>query len=100
MSKFAKRMKIAAHLGAVALVVAGCALPRSGPSRTEIMSGSRLAQGDVSIVEVTDEIAELSKSIQSLGFDSSFQNAAPAIADRISSGDVGSIASSCWSSVA
>ena len=97
MSKFAKRMKFAAHLGAVALVVAGCALPRSGPSRTELMSGSRLAQGDVSIVEVTDEIAELSKSIQSLGFDSSFQNAAPAIADRISSGDVVSV--TVWENV-
>ncbi len=81
-------MRRATLLSAVGLIAAGCALPRAGPSRSEIISGAQAKSGAVNIVEVDDNIAELAKSVQSLGFDSTFQNAAPALADRISSGDV------------
>lgn len=88
MAPLSRNLRAAALLGAVALVLAACALPRSGPSRSEILAGARDKQGDVNIVNVTDEIARTARSIESLGFDSAFLNAAPALADRISSGDV------------
>lgn len=97
MAQLSSLLRAAALMGAVALVVGGCALPRSGPSRAEIMSGANEKGGNVTIVEVTDEIANLSKSVQTLGFDSNFLNAAPALADRISSGDVLSV--TVWENV-
>lgn len=88
MASIRTALKTAARISVVALFVAGCALPRSGPSRSEILSGAKVANGTVTVVEVTDQIAELAKSVETLGFDSDFQNAAPALADRISAGDV------------
>ncbi len=81
-----KRPVVAAALAAV-LVLSACALPRSGPSRGEILAGAKEDQS-VHILDVDDRIAEAARSIQSLGFDSSFLNASPTRADRISAGDV------------
>lgn len=74
-----------------------CALPRSGPSRSEIMAGARAQQGNVHIIEVNDAIAAASRSVQSLGFDSNFLNAAASRADRISAGDLLSV--TVWENV-
>ena len=69
------------------LVISACALPRSGPSRGEILEGAR-QDGNVHIVNVTDFVSSSARSIESLGFDSSFLNAAAPRADRISAGDI------------
>ena len=76
-----------AGLLATALVLSACALPRSGPSRSEILAGAKADQG-VHIIDVTDFVAEQSRAVEALGFDSTFLNAAPTRADRISAGDV------------
>lgn len=73
-------------LFAASAVLTACALPRSGPSRSEIMAGSE--EGNVHIVEVTDAIAKVTRSVDPLGFDSGFLNAGVARTDNIAPGDV------------
>ncbi len=76
-----------AGLLATVMVLSACSLPRSGPSRSEILAGAEADQG-VHIIDVTDFVAEQSRAVEALGFDSTFLNAAPTRADRISAGDV------------
>lgn len=90
---FSKRVLTA--LIAVSLVSA-CALPRSGPSRSEIMAGAEADDG-VHIIEANDAVAAAARSVESLGFDSSFLNAAASRADRISAGDMLSV--TVWENV-
>jgi polysaccharide export outer membrane protein len=72
-------------------VLAACALPRSGPSRGEILAGANNGPNDVHIVEVSDTVVAAARSIQSLGFGSDFLNAGAQRADIISRGDVLSV---------
>ncbi len=95
MISLSKRHKLVAAFAAV-LVLAACSLPRSGPSRSEIMAGARQDAG-VHILEVTDQVALAARSVESLGFDSSFLNASAARADRISAGDLLSV--TVWENV-
>ncbi len=95
MISLSKRHKLVAGFAAV-LVLAACSLPRSGPSRSEIMAGARQDAG-VHILEVTDQVALAARSVESLGFDSSFLNASAARADRISAGDLLSV--TVWENV-
>ena len=90
-----KTRSMAAAFAAI-LVLSSCALPRSGPSRSEILAGAEAAK-DVHVVAVTDSTAEAAQSIEALGFDSAFLNRAPARADRISAGDV--IGVTVWENV-
>lgn len=90
-----KRSGLAAGLAAV-LVLTSCGLPRSGPSRGEILAGAREDAG-VHILAVDDRVAQAARSVETLGFDSSFLNAAASRADRISAGDVLSI--TVWENV-
>lgn len=71
-----------------ALSVAGCALPRSGPNKAEIFSGSVLKQGDAFVVSVNSRVTRATAVTPSLGFGSSFRDADLIASDGISPGDV------------
>ena len=83
-SSFAVRAIIL--LMSVALV-AGCGLPRSGPNKREILSGSVDKKGDAFVVTVTPEVSRLTAVQPSFGFSDSFRNAGVVASDMISSGD-------------
>ena len=68
--------------------LAGCdALPRSGPSRGEILEGSVLRQGDAFIVPVDRRIARAAGVTPARGFGSAFRGAAPLPPEMIRTGD-------------
>ncbi len=70
-----------------ALGLAGCTLPRSGPTAGEIRTGGGEALGEVQVVEVDPAVARAARPIETLGFGSSFLSAGPVAADGISIGD-------------
>ncbi|MBP9048232.1 MAG: polysaccharide export protein, partial [Tabrizicola sp.] len=49
-------------------LVAGCGLPRSGPNKREILSGSVDKKGDAFVVTVTPEVSRLTAVQPSFGF--------------------------------
>jgi len=93
MISLSRRPMVAAGLAAMMFLTA-CALPRSGPNRSEILAGAR-TDANAHIVGVTDSVAQAARSVETLGFDSSFLNAAATRADRISAGDVLSVTALC-----
>lgn len=68
-------------------VVAGCALPRSGPNKRELFAGSVEQQGDAFVVVVDDAVARATAVQPALGFTSDFLNAGLLGSDQISPGD-------------
>jgi polysaccharide biosynthesis/export protein len=78
--------KAIALLASVA-IVASCGLPRSGPNKREIFSGSVEAKGDAHIVTVTPAVTRATAVQPSFGFSQSFRNAGVVASDMISSGD-------------
>ncbi len=87
-------MKVWTYRGArvVALMVlvigvGACSLPRSGPSKREIFSGSVLQKGDAFVVSVNDHVTRTTAVVPALGFSSSFQNAGIVGSDDIRPGD-------------
>lgn len=81
----------------LALVAAGCTMPRSGPTAQEIRAGDRAEGGEVRIVNVSPAIARAVSSEAALGFGSAFLGAGPVAADGISAGDRVSI--TVWENV-
>lgn len=75
----------------------GCGLPRSGPSKTEIFSGSVEKQGDAFIVPVNKRVTQITAVQPSLGFSSQFQSASLVGSDVIHAGDVLSL--TIWENV-
>lgn len=75
----------------LAAAMAGCGMPRSGPSIREIRAATDVPGYDVHLVEVTPAIAAASRSVETLGFGSAFINAAPVSPDRIAPGDTLSV---------
>ncbi len=76
-------------LGLLLLVasVGACGLPRSGPSKSEIFSGSVQEEGDAFVVAVNDRVTRATAVVPSLGFGSNFKNANVVGSDTISPGD-------------
>ncbi|MEL6644063.1 MAG: polysaccharide biosynthesis/export family protein [Pseudomonadota bacterium] len=72
---------------AVVSVLAGCGLPRSGPTKSEIFSGSEMRAGDSFIVEVDDRVARATSTLPALGFGDGFLNAGVVGSDTIRPGD-------------
>jgi polysaccharide export outer membrane protein len=72
---------------ALALGAAGCTLPRSGPTASEIRSGAGLEESGVKIVDVSPAIARAARFEDPLGFGADFLGAGPVPADGISPGD-------------
>jgi len=68
-------------------VAASCGLPRSGPNKREIFSGSVQRQGDAFIVSVNDRVTRATGVVPSLGFAESFKNAGVVGSDIIRPGD-------------
>ncbi|MDF3605486.1 polysaccharide biosynthesis/export family protein [Paracoccus sp. DMF-8] len=85
-----------ALIGAV-LVVAACGLPRSGPTKKEIMSGDVAKGGTTNIVNVTDHVNRAANFAPSYGFSSDFRSAGQVGADTIRPGDV--LGLSIWENV-
>jgi polysaccharide export outer membrane protein len=79
-----------ALLAAVA-VLASCALPRSGPNKREIYSGSVEEGGDAFIVPVTPAVTRATAVQPTFGFSSGFRNAGVIGSDMISAGDTVSV---------
>nr|WP_319246947.1 polysaccharide biosynthesis/export family protein [uncultured Celeribacter sp.] len=85
---------------ALAATVAGlsaCGLPRSGPNKSEIYSGSVLKGGDAFVVTVNDRVNAATAINQDLGFSSAFLNAGVVGSDTIAPGDV--LALTIWENV-
>ncbi|HLQ18859.1 MAG TPA: polysaccharide biosynthesis/export family protein [Tabrizicola sp.] len=67
--------------------VAACGLPRSGPSKREILAGAVDKKGDAFIVPVTPAITAATAVQPSFGFSDAFRNAGLVGADTIAAGD-------------
>lgn len=72
---------------ALVSVVASCGLPRFGPNKREIFSGSVQQEGDAFIVSVNDRVTRATAVVPALGFTSAFLNASPIGSDTIRPGD-------------
>lgn len=77
-------------LSAVAIVSA-CGLPRSGPTKREVLAGSVEKKGNAHIVKVTPEVSAATAVQPSFGFSDSFRNAGLVGADTIAVGDTISV---------
>lgn len=71
----------------VAFAMASCGLPRSGPSKREIFSGSVQRQGDAFIVAVNDRVTRATAVVPALGFSEAFLKAGLVGPDTIRPGD-------------
>lgn len=96
--KFMTTRKVRAAVALCALAsVAACGLPRSGPNKREIFSGSVLEQGDSFIITVTDRVTAATAVSPALGFSSSFTKAGQLGSDTVNPGDVLSL--TIWENV-
>jgi len=86
-----------ASVFALALVLGGCALPRSGPTQNEIMAGAVENGGETNVIYVTDRIAQAATIETPLGFSRTFLNAGRISVDRIKPGDL--ITVTIWENV-
>ncbi|MGR3660533.1 MAG: polysaccharide biosynthesis/export family protein [Paracoccaceae bacterium] len=77
-----------AVLFVVAATLAACGLPRSGPTKSEIYSGSVQKDGDAFIVEVNDRVNRATAVVPAFGFSDTFINAGRVGSDTINAGDV------------
>ncbi|MEO1024960.1 MAG: polysaccharide biosynthesis/export family protein [Pseudomonadota bacterium] len=71
-----------------ATLVAGCGLPRSGPNKGEIFSGSVQKQGDAFVVTVDDSVTQATSFEPSFRFPDALINAGAVGSDTISPGDI------------
>nr|WP_223191382.1 polysaccharide biosynthesis/export family protein [Paracoccus thiocyanatus] len=92
----ATRLMQVAMLGA-ALLVSACGLPRSGPTKGQIMSGSVEKGGSTHIVQVDDRVNRAANFTAAYGFSADFQAAGTVAADDIRPGDV--LGLSIWENV-
>jgi polysaccharide export outer membrane protein len=75
----------------IAATVAGCTLPRSGPTADEIRAAGDLPQYNFHVVNVTPAVAAASRQVETLGFGGGFVNAGVVSADAIAPGDTVSV---------
>ena len=68
-------------------LTAACALPRVGPNKSEITSGSVEKAGNAYVVEVDDRVARQTNIQPPLGFSAEFINAGRLASDTINPGD-------------
>ncbi|GKY88683.1 polysaccharide biosynthesis/export family protein [Sinisalibacter aestuarii] len=78
--------------------LASCdALPRSGPSKSEIYAGSVQREGDAFVVAVDDRVTRATAVVPALGFSSDFTGSGVVGSDTIHAGDV--LGVSIWENV-
>ena len=73
-------------------ILASCGLPRTGPTRDEIFSGSVMREGDAFVLAVDDRVNTITGATATLGFSDSFRNAGLVGSDTIQPGDLLSVA--------
>lgn len=78
-------------------VISSCGLPRPGPNKREIYSGSVQQQGDAFVISVNDRVSRATAVVPALGFSESFKNAGTLGSDTIRPGDV--LALTIWENV-
>lgn len=85
-----KKTRLARGVAAVVAMalVGSCGLPRPGPNKGEIFSGSVLEQGDAFVLVVDDRVNLIAGVTPALGFAEGFQNAGVVGSDTIRPGDV------------
>jgi polysaccharide export outer membrane protein len=81
--RYVRRTALAVLVGSVA----ACAMPRSGPTKGEIYSGSVQREGDSFVVAVTDRVTRATAVVPALGFSPEFANAPLVGSDTINPGD-------------
>ncbi|WP_298842616.1 polysaccharide biosynthesis/export family protein [uncultured Roseobacter sp.] len=69
-------------------VLSSCGLPKTGPNKKQIYSGSVQQEGDAFVVEVNDRVTRATAVVPALGFSDTFQNAGLMGSDTIQAGDV------------
>lgn len=87
LNSLSKRLTSALVFAGLAFAVASCSLPRSGPNKKEILSGSVDPGGDSFIVPVTARVARQTAQAASQGFDATFRNAEVMGSDDVRAGD-------------
>ena len=70
-----------------ASILAGCGLPRTGPTKKEIFTGSIQKQGNAFVVTVDDHVTAATDYIPPLGFSDALMNAAVLGSDTVQAGD-------------
>lgn len=70
-----------------ASILAGCGLPRSGPTKNEIFAGSFDRSGNAFVVSADDEVTRATSYDASLAFSEGFMNASAIGSDTIRPGD-------------
>lgn len=83
-------------IAALTLVTA-CGLPRSGPNKREIFSGSIERGGNAHVIYVNDHVNRVTNFATPYGFSNGFRNAGQVGADEIRAGDV--LGLSIWENV-
>lgn len=78
-------------------LLAACALPRSGPNKSEIFDGAVERGGNTQVIYVNDHVTRASSFAPSYGFSNSFRAAGQVGADEIRAGDV--LGLSIWENV-
>lgn len=78
-------------------LLAACGLPRVGPSKSEIYSGSVQRQGNAFILRVNDHVTRATAVLPALGFSRKFRNASLIGSDTIRAGDT--LGLSIWENV-
>jgi polysaccharide biosynthesis/export protein len=91
------RLARGASAVAILAILAGCGLPRSGPTRGEIFAGSVLREGDAFVLTVDDRINQIAGITPALGFSAGFADAAILGSDTIQPGDT--LALTIWENV-
>ncbi len=97
MSKLSKRVAKGVAIIAALAVVSSCGLPRSGPNKREIFSGSVMREGDAFVLIVDDRVNRIASVSPALGFAATFENAGLLGSDTIRAGDV--IGITIWENV-
>lgn len=82
------RLSKGVALVAAMAVVASCGLPRSGPTKSEIFSGSVMENGDAFVLLVDDRVNLVAGVTPALGFAAGFRDASNLGSDTIRPGDV------------
>lgn len=88
MKLFSKRLIKGVVFFATFALVASCGLPRSGPNKAEIFSGSVMREGDAFVMLVDDRVNLIASVTPAIGFSSTFRNAGELGSDTIRPGDV------------
>jgi polysaccharide biosynthesis/export protein len=68
-------------------LLAGCALPRSGPTKNEIFAGSVQKRGDAFVVTADDHVTRATSFVPALGFSEGLMNASALGSDTVRPGD-------------